>query len=195
MIKHPAFGNLISDLEIYVDNLAGFYIHFLNSYIEMLRDKIKEAKAPEDYINLKTTYKSTVDDDEYFEDLLVSDLKKIAKDIRESHKKDWDTGDENQLADKYIANIKEIIEAYQNGSASAHNSTDTDATMPANTEDTPEEEMTYIDKATVIKWGNMLDLNLTKLTPTEVNDLMRIVKISCRHPLFKNPPKGRCKKK
>ena len=36
IIKHPAFGNLISDLEIYVDNLAGSYIHFLNSYIEML---------------------------------------------------------------------------------------------------------------------------------------------------------------
>ena len=124
---------------------------------------------------------------------MVSDLKKIAKDIRKSHKKDWDTGDENQLSDKYIAQIKEMMEAYQNGGADTADSTDTDATIP-DTEDAPEEEMTYIDKATVIKWSNMLDLNLTKLTPTEVNELMRIVKKSCRHPLFKNPPKGRGKK-
>jgi len=195
MIKHPAFGNLISDLEIYVDNLAGSYIHFLNSYIEMLRDKIKEANAPEDDINLKTTYKSTVDDDEYFGDLLVSDLKKIAKELREAHKKDWDTGDENQLADKYIANIKEMMEASQNGDADTLDSTNTDATVSNTAEETPDEEMTYIDKATVVKWSHMLDLNLTKLTPTEVNELMRLVKKSCKHPLFKNPPKGRGKKK
>ena len=116
-----------------------------------------------------------VDYDEYFGDLLVSDLKKIAKNLREAHGKDWDTGDENQLADKYIAQIKEMMEAYQNGEADAPDSTDTDVTIFNDTEDVPEEEMTYIDKATVIKWSQMLDLNLTKLTPTEVNDLMRLV--------------------
>ena len=51
--------------------------------------------------------------------------------------------------------------------------------------------MAYIDKATVVKWSNMLDLNLSKIPATEVNELMKIVKKSCKHPIFKNPPKGR----
>ena len=84
---------------------------------------------------------SVYSDDEYFGDLLVSDLKRITKDLRESHKKDWDTGDDNQLADKYIANIKEMMKAYQNGDTDTSDSTATDATISATNEDAPEEEI------------------------------------------------------
>ena len=34
MIKHPEFANFLSDLEIYVDNLAGMQIHNMNTFIE-----------------------------------------------------------------------------------------------------------------------------------------------------------------
>ena len=40
MIKNPAFANFMSDMEIYVDNLAAMQIHNMNKYIEYTRANI-----------------------------------------------------------------------------------------------------------------------------------------------------------
>ena len=42
MIKNPAFANFMSDMEIYVDNLAAMQIHNMNKYIEYTRAKLQE---------------------------------------------------------------------------------------------------------------------------------------------------------
>lgn len=103
MIKHPEFENLLCDMEIYVDNHAGAMIHEVNRYVTGLRNFILEkANVPADDIYMKTFEKSVIDDDAYFGDLLEERIKNIARDIREVHKKDWDTGDEEHITDKYL---------------------------------------------------------------------------------------------
>ena len=171
IIKHPSFANLMSDIEIYVDNLAGNWIHNLNRYVSYVRDKIK----------------SLIDDDNYFGDLIENDIKTIAKDIRNEHKKDWDTGDDEQFTDKLFDQMDELIEAYKNNNASIEDIMAQDD-FPKN------DGMTTLEKAEVTRISNILDMNLTKLSANEVQVLMYLVKKSSKNPIFRQPTNGRRKK-
>ena len=104
-------------------------------------------------------------------------------DIRDAHKKDWDTGDQESIADQYIDTIKEIYEQDVKGKA------------PSITSNSDEDKLTNVEMATVIKWGKKLDLNLTKLTPEETRELTRLITKGSRNPIIRQPSKGRGKKK
>ncbi len=185
MIKHPEFKNLLCDMEIYVDNHAGAMIHQVNSYVTGLRRLIMEkANVPADDIYMKTFEKAVIDDSAYFGDLMERSLKTIAKDIREAHKDDWDTGDEESITDKYIESIKELAETLKIGDQTP---------LPA--VENEDDEMSIVDKATVIQWGKKLDINFAKLSPEETRTLMNLVTKASRNPLIKQPSKGRGKKK
>ena len=47
MIKHPEFLNLLSDLEIYIDNLAGMQIRNMNTMIEQTRLRLQNNGVPD----------------------------------------------------------------------------------------------------------------------------------------------------
>ena len=184
LIKHPCFANFMCDMEIYVDNLAGSYIHNLNRYISTVRDTIKKKfNVSDDDFYIKTMSNSIIDDSDYFGNLLENSIRKIAIDIRDSHKKDWDTGDQESIADQYIDTIKEIYEQEVKGISPS---------IPS-AED--EDKLTNVEMATVIKWGKKLDLNLTKLTPEETRELTRLITKGSRNPIIRQPSKGRGKKK
>ncbi len=189
VIKHPSFGNLMSDLQIYVDNLAGSYIDYLNLYITEMRDHIKKkADIPDDDFYMKTMEKSTINGDEYFGDLLESDLKKIAKDIRDAHKKDWDTGDEKSFRKEIVDSIKKLIDAQMSETAPAQ-----EQALPVVT--TPTGGLSSLDKATIKKWSQTCGVNLKVYTDEELNTLVYLIKKGCKHPIFNNPHKGRGKRK
>lgn len=186
IIKHPSFANFMCDMEIYVDNLAGSYIHNLNRFITSLRDRIKQhANVHEDDFYMKTMTKSIIDDSNYFGNLIERSIREIAVDIREAHKKDWDTGDQETIADKYLDFIEDMIKHETNG--------DTHPTPTDSSDD--KDEMTYVEMATVVQWSKKLDVNLAKLTPEETRELVRLITKGTRNPLLKHPPKGRGKKR
>ena len=188
IIKHPSFANLMSDIEIYVDNLAGNWIHNLNRYVSYVRDKIKSrGNLPDDDISMQTLANSLIDDDNYFDDLIENDIKTIAKDIRNEHKKDWDTGDDEQFTDKLFDQMDELIEAYKNNNASIEDIMAQDD-FPKN------DGMTTLEKAEVTRISNILDMNLTKLSANEVQVLMYLVKKSSKNPIFRQPTNGIRKK-
>jgi transcriptional regulator with XRE-family HTH domain len=189
VIKHPSFGNLMSDLEIYVDNIAGSYIDYLNLYITTARDNIKKrADVPDDDYYMKTMEKSIIDGDEYFGDLLESDLKKIAKDIRASHKKDWDTGDEISIGKDIVESINKLVEAHASGKLSTQEPVPPIVTTPTGS------LLSHLDKATITKWSQTCGLNLKVYTDEELNSLVYLVKKGSKHSIFRNPPMGRGKK-
>ena len=190
IIKHPSFSNLMADIEIYVDNLAGNMIHNLNRYVTFMRDKIKSKIAvSEDDKNMQTFESSIIDDDAYFGDLIESEIKAIAKDIRCSHKNDWDTGDEEQLSDKFFEQLEEMIEDHKESSA-------VNLEAIKQQDDYPKEDsLTQVEKANVVRFSNKLGLNLTKLSPDEHQVLMYLIKKSSRNAIFKQPTSGRRKKK
>ncbi|SEM55937.1 hypothetical protein SAMN04487770_1473 [Butyrivibrio sp. ob235] len=184
MKKHPDFMNLMCDMEIYVDNHAGTMIHEANSYVTGIRKLImKKAGVSADDFYMKTFEKAVIDDSAYFGNLLEGSIKNIAKDIREDHKKDWDTGDEEHISDKYIASIKELWEQINNSETLAPNN----GTITNNTDD--DDSLTMVDKATVIQWSKKFDLNFAKLTPQETRILIQMITKASRNPLMRQPSK------
>ncbi len=189
MIKHPKFINLLSDMEIYVDNHAGAMIHEVNRYVTGLRSLIMEkADVPADDIYMKTFEKAVIDDDAYFGDLLEDSIKSIARDIRDDHKKDWDTGDEEHITDKYLASVKELLDHANDNDIVPINNTK----APTNTDE--DDKLTQVDMAQVVAWSKKLDINFSKLTPEETRELTRLISKGSRNPLIRQPSKGRGKK-
>ena len=190
MIKHPDFPNLMCDMEIYVDNHAGTMIHEVNNYVTGLRKLIMEkAGISADDFYMKTFEKAVIDDSAYFGDLLEGSIKNIAKDIREAHKEDWDTGDSESISDKYIASMKELLDQAKKPDTSIVNNE-----VPASEND-DDDKLVEVDKNAIMFVGKRLDMNFTKLTPEEMRTFLQLVSKASRNQLFKQPSKGRGKKK
>ena len=112
MIKHPEFANFLSDLEIYVDNLAGMQIHNMNTFIEHARIQVQSKHNISDSDQyMKTLEKAKIIDDDYFGNLLNTDIRKIAKDIKDAHKKDSDTGNTTNAVDDVLGAFEEMKSA------------------------------------------------------------------------------------
>lgn len=112
MIKHPEFANLLSDLEIYVDNLAATQIRNLNKLIEHTRVKLKTNGSVKDSdLYMKTLQASLISEDDYFDNLLKNDLSLIARDIKEAHKNDSSTGEDETPVDEVLDAFEEVQKA------------------------------------------------------------------------------------
>ena len=111
MIKHPEFINFLSDLEIYVDNLAGMQIRNMNTMIEQTRMRLQNNGIPDSDHYMKTLEAASINEDNYFNNLLGNDIVKIAKDLREAHGKDTDTGDQITPVDDMLGTFDELRKA------------------------------------------------------------------------------------
>lgn len=111
MIKHPEFVNLLSDLEIYVDNLAGMQIRNMNTMIEQTRLRLQNNGVPDSDHYMKTLTAASINEDNYFNNLLGNDIVKIAKDLREAHGKDADTGDPITPVEDMLSTFDELKKA------------------------------------------------------------------------------------
>ena len=108
MIKNPAFANFLSDMEIYVDNLAAMQIHNMNKYIEFTRAKLQGKGTSTTDHYMKTLEAATIKEDDYFANLLGNDIAGIAKDIKEAHKKDSNTGSDTTEVDEIIDALEQV---------------------------------------------------------------------------------------
>ena len=145
LIKNPAFANFMSDMEIYVDNLAAMQIHNMNKYIEFTRAKLQEKGTSTTDHYMKTLEAATIKEDDYFANLLGSDIAGIAKDIKEAHKKDSNTGNDTTEVDE----IEEAFEQIQK----TDNAT----------------------QAQMIMYSKMFKINFTKMEPYEFKTFTEIL--------------------
>ena len=111
MMKHPEFINFLSDLEIYVDNLAGMQIRNMNTMIEQTRMRLQNKGIPDSDHYMKTLEAASINEDNYFNNLLGNDIVKIAKDLREAHGKDADTGDQITPVEDMLGTFDELRKA------------------------------------------------------------------------------------
>ena len=112
MIKDPHFPDFLSDLEIYVDNLASAQIRNMNKYIEHNRALIKDKYALSDSDHYMRSLKAAlINEDNYFDNLLGNDISAIAKNLRELHKKDSNTGSDNTVFDEFMDTCEEVQKA------------------------------------------------------------------------------------
>lgn len=165
MIRHPDFWKFMSDTEIYIDSLAEMQIHNLNSFVALMRNKIllhNEVSDSEHY--LQTLKACEIDEDDYFSRLICEDITKIAKDIKENHRRDKETGDDNNP-------LTEVIDIVKEYSA---------ATDPM--------------KATLSTLSKQLGMNFNKMDPAEVQFFTTLVEKYSTTYRSMLPRKGRGKK-
>lgn len=112
IIKHPDFWKFMSDMEIYVDSLAEMQIRNLNSFVALIRSKIQmRDQIPDSEHYLRTLKACEIDEDDYFSRRIFEDISAIAKDIKQSHHRDTETGDENNPLTDVIDVVKEFAMA------------------------------------------------------------------------------------
>lgn len=105
MIKHPEFINFLTDMEIYIDNLAGMQFRNINKMIEQTRVRLQNKGISDEDHYMKTLATASISEDNYFNNLLGNDIVIIAKDLRDVHSKDTETGDATTPVDDIIFNI------------------------------------------------------------------------------------------
>ena len=165
IIKHPDFWKFMSDTEIYIDSLAEMQIRNLNSFVALMRNKILLRDEISDSDHYLQTLKSCeIEEDEYFSRLISEDITAIAKDIKESHRWDTDTGDENNPLEDVINIVKEYAIA----------------TDPM--------------KATLSTLSKQLGMNFSKMDPAEVQFFTTLVEKYSTVYRSMLPKKGRGKK-
>ena len=108
IIKHPEFTNFLTDMEIYVDNLAGMQFRNINKMIEQTRVRLQSKGVSDEDHYMKTLQTASISEDNYFNNLLGNDIVKIAKDIRAAHSKDAETGDTTTPVDDILDSFEEL---------------------------------------------------------------------------------------
>ena len=165
IIKHPDFWKFMSDTEIYVDSLASMQINNLNGYVAMMRTKIQlKNEVPETEHYVRTLKASEIEEDDYFSRLIGTDITNIAKDIRENHKKDKETGEDNNP----LTEVIDIVQEYAT------------ATDPM--------------KATLSTLSRQLGMNFNKMDPAEIQFFTGIVEKYSNVYKGMLPKKGRGKR-
>ena len=165
IIKHPDFWKYMSDMEIYVDSLAEMQIRNLNSFVALIRSKIQmRDQIPDSEHYLRTLKACEIDEDDYFSRRIFEDISAIAKDIKQSHHRDTETGDENNPLTDVIDVVKEFAMA----------------TDPM--------------KATLSTLSKQLGMNFNKMDPAEVQFFTTLIEKYSTSYRSMLPKKGRGKK-
>ena len=110
LICHKDFQRFMLDAEIYVDRIADMRIKDMNAVLEAVRRMMLEKAADnENDLYLRTMEVAQIQEDEYFSHLISDDLSAILRDIREAHKSDNTTADEDSTAAKVQQQLQEAM--------------------------------------------------------------------------------------
>ena len=109
LICHKDFQRFMLDAEIYVDRIADMRIKDMNTVLEATRQMVLMEHGEEaDDLYLHTLKAAQIQEEEYFGHLVADDLSNILRDIREEHRTDALTADDELSA---AAVQKQLLEA------------------------------------------------------------------------------------
>ncbi len=111
IVTHNAFRRLLADIEIYVDRIASMQIDNLNALVSVARAEILTKQKPgEKDLYLRTLEAAYIQEDKYFAHAVHEDMDVIIADIREAHKKDATTADNQTVAAKLKQDIEDAMQ-------------------------------------------------------------------------------------
>lgn len=109
LICHKDFQRFMLDAEIYVDRIADMRVNDMNAVLEAVRQMaLMKNGGEENDLHLRTLEVAQIREDEYFGHLVAGDLSSILRDIREEHRTDALTADDDLSA---AAVQKQLMEA------------------------------------------------------------------------------------
>lgn len=100
LLVHDKFRQLMVDAEVYVDRIADSRINDMNAMLEAVRQQIIQQYTVEDGdLHTRTLALAQIQTAEYFKQVLSDDLLDILSDVREAHRQDATTADEESAAE------------------------------------------------------------------------------------------------
>lgn len=100
LLVHDKFRQLMVDAEVYVDRIADSRINDMNAMLEAVRQQIIQQYTVEDGdLHTRTLALAQIQTAEYFKQVLSDDLIDILSDVREAHRQDATTADEESAAE------------------------------------------------------------------------------------------------
>lgn len=116
LATHKDFPRLMADITIMVDRIADMRIQQLNRIMESARQEIQRQHASDkDDLYMRTLEIAQVDEDEYFNHVVHGDIDRIVRDIRDAHKTDTTTADEQPDHNKIQEHFLRAIRAGNSG--------------------------------------------------------------------------------
>ncbi len=107
MVTHEGFQRFLVDAEIYIDRIADMRINDMNTILAAVRKQLMEKDgADENNLNIRTLEVAQVQESEYFSHVVADDMAVILKDIREKHRTDVTTADE----DSHVAEVQRQLQ-------------------------------------------------------------------------------------
>jgi len=111
IVTQSAFRRLLADIEIYIDRIASMQIDNLNALVSVARVEILTKQKPgEKDLYLRTLEAAYIQEDKYFAHAVHEDMYVIIEDIRDAHKKDVTTADNQTVAAKLKQDIEDTMQ-------------------------------------------------------------------------------------
>ena len=114
VICHSNFPRLMTDMEIFVDRIAGMQVDNLNSFMGTMQGIVQTQYQPDDNELFYRTFElAKIPADEYVSSVLREDLTEILRDIREAHPesaKDETTVSPLAAIEEFRRNVQSVIE-------------------------------------------------------------------------------------
>lgn len=116
IIKHKGFNRLMTDAEIVVDRIADMRVEQMNATFEMARQEVIKKYTPDkDDVHMRTLELAQIPEDDFFNHVVHKDIDRIINDIREAHKTDTTTADEQTAAENVQSEFQDIIQSGVSG--------------------------------------------------------------------------------
>ncbi len=107
LLAHNKFQQLMVDAEVYVDRIADSRINDMNAMLEAVRQQVIQQYSVEDGdLHTRTLALAQIQMGDYFRQMLSDDLIDILSDIREDHRQDATTADEESTAEAVCGYLK-----------------------------------------------------------------------------------------
>lgn len=105
LLCHPAFPQLLIDMEVCIDQIADMRVKDMNLTFEIARKLALKRHGHQQELDLRTLELAQVSEDLFFAHVLHNDLDQIVKDLRTRHETDLTTADSETPAFRLLKKI------------------------------------------------------------------------------------------
>ena len=110
LVTHKGFQRFLVDAEIYIDRIADMRVNDMNTFLEAMRRQIlQQSNTDENDLYVRTLEVAQVDEDGYFAHVVHKDMDMILRDIRDAHKTDSTTADEDSPVGEILKSLREAM--------------------------------------------------------------------------------------
>ena len=174
MANHKTFTRLMADIVIYIDRLIEMPFQTLDAIMDASRNTlIQEIHPDKDDVYLRTLELAQGQEEKYILQVIHDDLDEIIQELRERHKSDRTTADEENhpATEKVIQHLQDAVKVLADGKKD-------EATVRVLCQvlEIPYDDMTEDEFIGVIKWLNRSSF----LMKTAVSLRGKALKQSCR---------------